>query len=145
VARRLRNILLAVAGRDGRLPRRLATNLAEIDIVYRDGWSADGSTTVGRWVPKPGVAQAQDLDPASGPAFTLVISEGHEEQVLAAAARFPDLPVRVVPTPGIVEAWLVRPDGYVAGRGGAGDAARLLGLLARMLGVSGIAVGAQLP
>ena len=144
MARRLRNILLAVAGRDGRLPRRLATNLAEIDIVYRDGWSADGSTTVGRWVPKLGVAQ--DLDPAaSGPAFTLVISEGHEEQVLAAAARFPDLPVRVVPTPGIVEAWLVRPDGYVAGRVGAGDAARLLGLLARVLGVSGIAVGAQLP
>jgi hypothetical protein len=58
------------------------------------------------------VAQAQD--PASGPAFTLVISEGHEEQVLAAAARFPDLPVRVVPTPGIVEAWLVRPDAYYA-------------------------------
>ena len=87
---------------------------------------------------------AQDLDPASGPAFTLVISEGHEEQVLA-AARFPDLPVRVVPTPRIVEAWQVRPDGYVAGRVGAGDAARLLGLLARVLGVSGIAVGAQLP
>ena len=91
------------------------------------------------------MAQAQDLDPASGPAFTLEISEGHEEQVLAAAARFSDLPVRVVPTPGIVQAWLVRPDDYMAGRGGAGDAAPLLGLLARMLGVSGIAVGAQLP
>jgi hypothetical protein len=130
--------------RDGRLPRRLATNLAEIDIVYRDGWSADGSTTVGRWVPKPGVAQVKDLDPASGPAFALENSESYEEQILA-AARFPDREVRVVPTPGIVEAWLVRPDGYVAGRGGAGDAARLLGLLARMFGVSGIAVGAQLP
>lgn len=39
VARRLRNVLLAVAGRVGRLPRRLATNLAGIDVVYRDGWS----------------------------------------------------------------------------------------------------------
>jgi hypothetical protein len=133
VARRLRNILLAAAGRDGRLPRRLATNLAEIDIVYRDGWSADGSTAVERWAPKRGVAQAENLDPASGPAFRLVVPEGHEGQVLAAAARFPDLPVRVVAIPGIVEASLVRPDGYVAGRGGAGDAARLLGLLAQML------------
>jgi 2-polyprenyl-6-methoxyphenol hydroxylase-like FAD-dependent oxidoreductase len=134
VARRLRNILLAAAGRDGRLPRRLATNLAEIDIVYRDGWSADGSTAVGRWAPKRSVAQAENLDPASGPAFRLVVPEGHEGQVLAAAARFPDLPVRVVPIPGIVEASLVRPDGYVAGRGGAGDGARLLGMLAPMLG-----------
>ena len=144
VARRIRNILLAVAGRDGGLPRRLATNLAEIDIVYRDGWSADGSTAVGRWAPKRGVAQAENLDPASGPAFMLVVPEGYEEQVLA-AARFPDLPVRVVPIPGIVGASLVRPDGYVAGRGGAGDAARLLGLLARMLGASGIAAGVPLP
>jgi hypothetical protein len=145
VTRRLRNILLALAGRDGRLPRRLATNLAEIGIVYRDGWSADGSTAVARWAPKRGVAQAENLDPASGPAFTLVVPEGHEEQVLAAAARFPDLPVRVVPIPGIVEASLVRPDGYVAGHGGAGDTVRLLGLLARMLGTAGIAAGAQLP
>ena len=91
------------------------------------------------------MAQAENLNPASGPAFTLVIPEDHGRQVLAAAARFPNLPVRVVPIPGIVEASLVRPDGYVAGRSGAGDAGRLLGLLARMLGVSGIAVGAQLP
>jgi hypothetical protein len=116
----------------------------EIDIVYRDGWSADSSTAVGRWAPKRGVAQAENLDPASGPAFMLVVPEGYEEQVLA-AARFPDLPVRVVPIPGIVGASLVRPDGYVAGRGGAGDAARLLGLLARMLGASGIAAGVPLP
>jgi hypothetical protein len=34
VVRSLRNILLAVASRDGQLLRRLATNLAEIDIVY---------------------------------------------------------------------------------------------------------------
>ncbi len=145
MARCLRNILLAVAGRDGQLPRRLATNLVEINIVYRDGGSADGSTAVGRWVPKRGVAQAENLDPASGPAFRLVVPEGHEGQVLAAAARFPDLPVRVVPIPGIVEASLVRPDASVAGRGGAGDAARLLGLLARMLGTARIAAGAPLP
>jgi hypothetical protein len=145
VARRIRNILLAVAGRDGRLPRRLATNLSEIDIVYRDGWSSNGSTAVGRWAPKRGVAQAENLDPASGPTFRLVVPKGHEGQVLAAAARFPDLPVRVVPIPGNVEAVLVRPDGYVAGRGGVRDAARLLGLLARMLGAAGIAAGALLP
>src|SRR5215213_1343685 len=65
VARRLRNILLAAAGWDGRLPRRLATNLAEIEIVYRDGWSVDSSTAVRRWAPKRGVAQAENLDPAS--------------------------------------------------------------------------------
>ena len=92
-----------------------------------------------------GGGEAENLEPASGSAFRLVISEGHEGQGLAAAARFPDLPVRVVPTPGIVEASLVRPDAYVAGRGGPGDAARLLGLLARMLGTAGIAAGAPLP
>ena len=136
VARRFRNALLAVAGLDGRLPRRLAANLAEVDIVYRGGWSADGSNTVGRWIPEGGMTAAENQDPASGPAFGLLVPEGHEAQVLDAAARFPGLPVRVVPIPGVADASLVRPDGYVAGRGGVGDGARLLGLLAQALGVT---------
>ena len=90
VARRLRNILLAADGRDARLPRRLAKNLAEKDIVYRDGWSMDGSTAVARWPPKPGVAQAENLDPDSGLAFRLVVPERHKTRALAAAACFPD-------------------------------------------------------
>src|SRR5919206_1059048 len=39
LARRLRNAGLQLAGRTDSLPRRLAINLAELDIVYRDGWS----------------------------------------------------------------------------------------------------------
>ena len=136
VARRLRNALLAVAGLTGPLPRRLAANLAEVDIVYRGGWSADGSNAVGRWIPEGGMAAAENQDTASGPAFGLVVPEVHEAQVLDAAARFPGLAVRVVPVPGVAEASLVRPDGYVAGRGGAGDGARLLGLLAQALGIT---------
>lgn len=142
VARCLRNALLAVAGLDGRLPRRLAANLAEVDIVYRGGWSADGSNTVERQMPEGGMTAAENHDPASGPAFGLLVPEVHEAQILDAAARFPGVPVRVVPVPGIAEASLVRPDGYVAGRGGAGDGARLLGLLARALRVNPHAPGA---
>ena len=136
VARHLRNALLAVAGLGGRLPRRLAANLAEVDIVYRGGWSADGSNTVERWIPEGGKTAAENQDPASGPAFRLLVPEVHEAQVLDAAARFPGLPVRVVPVPGVTEASLVRPDGYVAGRSGAEDSTRLLGLLAQALGAT---------
>src|ERR671910_2865704 len=37
--RRLRNALIPIAGRAGRLPRRLAENLSELDVAYRSGWS----------------------------------------------------------------------------------------------------------
>src|SRR5215210_5685337 len=50
--RRLRNALIPIAARAGRLPRRLAKNLSELDVAYRDGWSVDGSKTVERWAPK---------------------------------------------------------------------------------------------
>ena len=66
VARRLRNALLAVAGLDGRLPRRLAANLAEVDIVYRGGWSADGSNNVGRWIPEGRMSATENQDPRLG-------------------------------------------------------------------------------
>ena len=135
-ARRVRNVLLTVAGRLGGLPRRLATNLAEIDIVYHGGWGADGSTAVERRAPERRVTVSDAWATASGPEFRLLIPEGHEDRVLADAARFPGLPVRVVPVPGIAEASLVRPDGYVAGRSGARDGARLSGLLARALGAA---------
>ncbi len=52
---------------------------------------------------------------------------------MAGAARFPDVPVRVASRSGLEEAEIVRPDGYVAGRGSPDDPARLLGLLARRL------------
>jgi 2-polyprenyl-6-methoxyphenol hydroxylase-like FAD-dependent oxidoreductase len=127
-ARRFRNVLLAVAGRSGWLPRRLATNLAELGIVYRDGWSVDGSTTVERWISKrDSVVSGQD------PALRLVVPDGYEAPAIADAARYPGVPVRVVARPGLAEAVIVRPDGYVAARGAAGDHLRLLGLLARAL------------
>jgi len=128
VPRRLRNVLLPVAGRVGRLPRRLATNLAEIDIVYRDGWSLDGSTAVERWAQKHACV-SRGVDPA----FGLVVPEGHEAGAAVDAARFPGVPVRIVPVPGLQEVLVVRPDGYVAGRGAPGEGARLLSLLVRAL------------
>jgi hypothetical protein len=42
--------------------------------------------------------------------------------------------VRVASRSGLGEAAVVRPDGYVAGRGSPDDPSRLLGLLARALG-----------
>jgi len=128
VARRLRNAGLALAGRVDRLPRRLATTLAELDLVYGDGWSVDGSTTVERFAPKGACGPAR---PDS--AFTLVVPEGYETRATMAASRLPAVPVRIESKPGLEKCALVRPDGYVAGRGSPDDARRLLGLLARAL------------
>ena len=128
VARRLRNVLIASAGRSGWLPRRLATDLAQIGIVYHDGWSVDGSTVVERWAPKRDGATL-DLHPA----LRLVVPKGYESQAIASTAQYPGARVHVVSRPGLAEAVIVRPDGYVAGRGTPGDHARLLGLLARAL------------
>src|SRR5215210_6196104 len=50
--RRLRNVLIPIAARAGRLPGRLAKNLSELDVAYRAGWSVDGSKSVERWAPK---------------------------------------------------------------------------------------------
>ncbi|MDQ3590103.1 MAG: FAD-dependent monooxygenase [Actinomycetota bacterium] len=126
--RRLRNVLIPLAGRSGRLPRRLATNLAQLDIAYRDGWSVDSSTALERWAPK-GDGTLPHLDPA----LRLAVPEGHEKRAIAEVARFPGVPVRVASRSGLEEAEIVRPDGYVAGRGSPDDPARLLGLLARRL------------
>jgi hypothetical protein len=128
VARRLRNLLIAGAGRGGWLPRRLASNLAEIDISYQNGWSVDGST-VERWAPK-----GDGSIPSSDPVLRLVVPEAREARALADAARFPNVPVRVVSGPDVKGAVVVRPDGYVAGRSTTGDYPELLDLLARALG-----------
>jgi 2-polyprenyl-6-methoxyphenol hydroxylase-like FAD-dependent oxidoreductase len=126
--RRLRNVLIPLAGRAGRLPRQTATNLAQLDIAYRDGWSVDGSTTPERWAPK-GDGTLPDLYPT----LRLVVPEGHEKRAIVEAARFPGVAVRVASRSGLEEAEIVRPDGYIAGRGSPDDPARLLGLLARRL------------
>ena len=128
VARRVRNVLLSGANRTGRLAGRLARNLAEIDIAYRNGWSVDGSTTVERWAPK-GDGTLPGLDPA----FSVVIPDAHADDVAVAATRFPGLPVRVAPEPGLEEVAIVRQDGYVAGRAVPGEETRLLDLLAKAL------------
>jgi hypothetical protein len=47
---------------------------------------------------------------------------------------YPEVPVRVVPKRGLAEVAVVRPDGYVAGRGAPEEYAKLLELLARALG-----------
>jgi hypothetical protein len=128
VARRVRNVLLSGVDRTGRLAGRLARNLAEIDITYRNGWSVDGPTAVERWTPKGDGAL-----PGADPAFRLVVPSAHADDATAAVTRFPGLPVRVAPKPEIKEAAIVRPDGYVAGRGAPGEEVRLLDLLARAL------------
>ena len=128
VARRVRNVLLSGADRTGWLAGRLARNLAEIDIAYRNGWGIDGSTAVERWAPKGDAAL-----PGADLAFRLVVPSAHADDAAAAVTRFPGLPVRVVPKPGLEEAAIVRPDGYIAGRGAAGEEERLLDLLARAL------------
>ena len=48
LARRLRNVLITIAGRAGRLPRQLANNLSELNVSYRAGWRVDGAKTVER-------------------------------------------------------------------------------------------------
>jgi 2-polyprenyl-6-methoxyphenol hydroxylase-like FAD-dependent oxidoreductase len=128
IARRVRNVLLSGVDRTGWLAGRLGENLAEIDIAYRNGWSVDGSTAVERWAPK-GDAALLGADPA----FRLVVPTAHADDATAVATRFPGLPVRVVPKPGLEEAAIVRPDGYVAGRSAPGEEARLLDLLTRAL------------
>jgi 2-polyprenyl-6-methoxyphenol hydroxylase-like FAD-dependent oxidoreductase len=127
--RRLRNALIPIAGRAGRLPRRLATNLSELDVSYRAGWSVDGSKTVERWAPK-GQGVLSGLDPT----LTLVVTEQQGTRAAEEAARFRTLPVRVVQRTRLGHAALVRPDGYVAGRVAPEQHPRLLELLARALG-----------
>ena len=129
LARRLRNVLITIAGHAGRLPRRLAKNLSELDVSYRAGWRVDGSKTVERWASK-GDGAIQNLDSA----FRLVVAQVQQKQAAADVARFRGLPVRVVPQADLAQATLVRPDGYVAGRAAPGQHARLLRLLARELG-----------
>ena len=128
--RRLRNALIPIAARAGRLPRRLAKNLSELDVAYRAGWSVDGSKTVERWAPK-GQGVLSGLDPA----LTLVVPEHEGTRAAEEAARFRTLPVRVVQRTRVEHAALVRPDGYVAGRDAPDQHPRLLELLARALGV----------
>jgi flavin-dependent dehydrogenase len=130
LARRLRNVMITIAGRAGRLPRRLAKNLSELDVSYRAGWRVDGPKTVERWATK-GYGAIRDLDPA----FRLVVPRVQQEQAAADVARFGGLPVRVIAQADLAQATLlVRPDGYVAGHAAPGQHARLLGLLARALG-----------
>ena len=128
LARRLRNVLITIAGRAGRLPQQLAKNLSELDVSYRAGWRVDGAKTVERWSTK-GYGAIRDLDPA----FRLVVPQVQQEQAAADIARFGGLPVRVVPQADLAQTTLVRPDGYVAGHAAPGQQARLLGLLARVL------------
>ena len=122
--------MIPIAGRTGRLPRRLAENLSELDVAYRAGWSVDGSKPVERWAPK-----GQGALPGLDPALTLVVPEHQEKRVTANVGRFRNLPVRVVPRAHLAHASLVRPDGYVAGSAAPNQHARLLELLAQALGV----------
>jgi 2-polyprenyl-6-methoxyphenol hydroxylase-like FAD-dependent oxidoreductase len=127
VFRWMRNVLISGGGRVQWLPRRLARNLAEIDVAYDGGWRVDGSTAERRVSKRDGALS--NLDPA----LRLVVPEDNEAQAVADAAYFPSIPVRVVPEHGLGAAVLVRPDGYVAGRDARGDHVRLLELLARAL------------
>jgi 2-polyprenyl-6-methoxyphenol hydroxylase-like FAD-dependent oxidoreductase len=129
LARRLRNLLIPMVGRIGRLPEKLAKNLAELDIIYADGWSVDGSTRLERLVPQGGGALGEP-----DPALRLLVPGGLEAQAVAAVRDYPEVPVRVVPKGGLAEVAMVRPDGYVAGRGAPEEYSKLLELLARALG-----------
>ena len=56
VQRMARNVLISAARRVGPLPRKLAGNLAQLDLTYRDGWRVDPSTKVARRF-RPGAAK----------------------------------------------------------------------------------------
>jgi 2-polyprenyl-6-methoxyphenol hydroxylase-like FAD-dependent oxidoreductase len=139
LARRIRNFLISMVGRIGLLPRRLAENLAELDVAYPDGWSLDGSTTVERWPPK-GRGNPTGLDPS----LCLAVPESWGKQAIAEAGRFPSLPVNVASRPELEESVIVRPDGYVAGRGAPEDSERLLGLLVAALGTQALQPAKQI-
>ena len=128
VARHLKMLLLAVAGLGGRLPRRLAANLAEVDIVYRGGWSADGSRYRGERCPD--TRRREDGGGRTGPRLGT--------RVPAPGPRGPRKPRFSTPprvfrasrsascqSPASPRASPARPDGYVAGRSGAEDSTRL--------------------
>ena len=132
LVRRVRNVLLSAVDRTGRLAGRLARNLSEIDIAYRNGWTVDDSTTVERWALKGDAAL-----PGADPSFKLVVPAARADDAAATATGFPALPVRVVPKAGLEQTAIVRPDGYVAGRGAPGAEARLLDLLSKALEVQG--------
>jgi 2-polyprenyl-6-methoxyphenol hydroxylase-like FAD-dependent oxidoreductase len=129
LARRLRNALIPMVGRIGRLPEKLATNLAGLDVAYADGWSVDDSPRLDRLAPHDDGALG-DPDPK----FRLLVPESLEARAIAAVRDYPQVPVRVVAKRGLAEVAVVRPDGYVAGRGAPEEYAKLVELLARTLG-----------
>jgi hypothetical protein len=127
--RALRNVVIAGANQVGPLPGLLAGSLSQLDVAYPDGWRVDQSTAVERLIPSTQVGVGNALI-----AFRLVVPVGFGEQAAAEAALFPTLPIQVEERHGSGEALLVRPDGYVAGRGSVGDVARLLASLGAALG-----------
>jgi len=69
LSRRLRNVMITIAGRAGRLPQRLAKNLSQLDVSYRAGRRVDGAKKAERWATTKGHGAIRYLDPA----FRLVV------------------------------------------------------------------------
>ena len=129
--------LSRAAVQDKAVPR-----LGQIAFSYRGapitkGGSRIGELRAGDRVPDVELAQGRLYDVVDTSTFTLLVSGGAED-VIAAARPWSDavtvrevsLPIELVPGPG----WLlVRPDGYLAAAGRAGDADRLRRWLSRWL------------
>ena len=115
----------------GPLPRKLAGNLAQLDLTYRDGWRVDPSTKVARQVP---ARRGEASDPAL--AFRLLVPAAFAAQANAEAAHHTSASVRIDARDDLDQAVLVRPDGYIAGRSAPADLASLLDSLDRALSPS---------
>ena len=130
--RLVRNVAMASADWVGVLPRRLAGNLAQVDIAYTDGWRVDASTAIERLVPS-----GRGDEVGSSPEFQLLVPRSFEAQADTALAHYRAATVRLGTRAGLEESLLVRPDGYVAGRAPAGEYERLLAALTGALSPSG--------
>jgi 2-polyprenyl-6-methoxyphenol hydroxylase-like FAD-dependent oxidoreductase len=126
--RMVRNVVMSGVGRIGALPRKMAGNLAQLDLIYRDGWRVDPSTRVERLAPS---RRGEASDPAL--AFRLLVPSAFAARAGAEVAHRSSTAVRIVARDDIDQAILVRPDGYVAGRSAPSDVTNLLDGLDRAL------------
>jgi 2-polyprenyl-6-methoxyphenol hydroxylase-like FAD-dependent oxidoreductase len=127
----VRNVVMSGIGHIGALPRKMAGNLAQLDLTYRDGWRVDPSTAIERLAPS---RRGEASDPAL--AFRLLVPAAFAAQASAEAARHSSAAVQVVAHDDIDQAILVRPDGFIAGRSDPSDLANLLNNLDRALNPS---------
>ena len=117
----VRNVVMSGVGRIGALPRKMAGNLAQLDIIYQNGWRVDPSTTVERLIPS---RRGEASDPRL--AIRVLVPAAFAAQASAEAARHASAAVQIVARDDLDQAILVRPDGYIAARSAPSDLDNLL-------------------